>query len=284
MALTLSLVSITIHAHGGLYLTPQCRACCSASKKLWKYVEYAGFSRFIVSDHDFFMLRVFSKISARVLLMLQDELVELEIKLTEIDEGLSAAAATDVHNGSFREETSWERRHVLVEIDRKLRAYNELVLQHSELRTRPKVPKKDQESLKNWFYNHYHEAIHPLEAKFVNYSDDLFAMVARPKMSLRQLLERSQHFRLFKFWQTRSKETHDTDIHYTSNERINVFVNIVITVSGLLMLIAPLWILGSVAPVKERLAIIAVFLTVFLCLVTFTTAAKPFESLGAAAA
>lgn len=253
-------------------------------KKPWKYIGYAGFSQFIVSDHDFFMLRAFSKISARVLLMLQDELAELEAKLTDIDERLSAEAATDVHNGSFREETSSERKDVLVGIDRKLRAYNELVLQHSELRTRPKVPKKDQESLKNWFYNHDDEAIHPLEAKFVNHSDDLFAMVARPKTSLRQLLERSQHFRLSKFWQTRAGETHDSNIHYNSDERIDVFVSIIVTVLGLLMLIAPLWILGSVAPVKERLAIITVFLTVFLCFVTFTTAAKPFESLGAAAA
>jgi thiol:disulfide interchange protein len=77
---------------------------------------------------------------------------------------------------------------------------------------------------------------------------------------------------------------HEEEINYNSDQRMNVFVSIIVTILGLLMLVAPLWILGSVAPAKERLAIITVFLTVFLCLVTFTTAAKPFESLGAAAA
>jgi hypothetical protein len=254
------------------------------AEKPWKYVGYRGFSRFIASDHDFFMLRAFSEISARVLLMLQDELVELETKLEGVDGRLSNEAATDVHNGSFREETSSERRDTLIEIDRKLRAYNELVLQHSELRGRLGVPEKDQQSLKNWLYNHDDQAILPQEADFANHSDDLFPVVARPKTSLRQLLERSRRFRIFKLWRTRTAETHDEEINYNSDERIDVFVSIIVTILGLLMLIAPLWILGSVAPAKERLAIITVFLTVFLCLVTFTTAAKPFESLGAAAA
>lgn len=253
-------------------------------RKPWKYVGYPGFSEFIVSDHDFFMLRAFSKITARVLLMLQDEIVQLETNLEDLDAKLSAEAATDVHNGSFREETSEESKGILREMAGKLRDYNELVLQHSELRTRLGVSKKDQRSLQNWFYNHDDQAILPQEAAFVNYSDDLFSVVARPKTPLRRLLERSRHFRLFKLWQTRPKGSPDENIHYNSYDRIDAFVSVVIVVIGLLMLITPLWILGSIAPVKERLAIITAFLMVFLCLVTFTTAARPFESLGAAAA
>jgi len=219
-----------------------------------------------------------------VLLMLQDELVELEAELAEIDGSLSTETATDIHNGSFREDASEEMKKTLGEIDKKLRAYNELVLQHSELRSRLGVPKKDQQSLKNWFFNCDDSTIHSEEADFVNHSDDLFAMVARSKTPLRRLLEKSRHFRLSRLWRTQSTEIQDENIHYNSEERINTFVSVIITILGLLMLIAPLWILGSVIPVKERLAIITAFLIVFLCLVTFTTMAKPFETLGAAAA
>ncbi|KAF2107349.1 hypothetical protein BDV96DRAFT_506545, partial [Lophiotrema nucula] len=56
------------------------------------------------------------------------------------------------------------------------------------------------------------------------------------------------------------------------------------TTLGMIMLIAPLWILAFVDHIVNRLAVITTFLVFFLCLVTFTTAAKPFESLGATAA
>lgn len=256
----------------------------SRQKKPWKYAGYPQFSKFIASDDDFFKLRAFGTISARVLLMLQDEIVQLETKLQDLDESLAEGTAPDIHNGSFRQETSQERRLTLRKINGKLVAYNKLVLQHAELRSRLGVPKKDQVSLQNWFHNHGDKAILPEEADFVNHSDDLFSMVAPTKTPLRRLLERSQRFRLFKLWQKRPGDARDEHIHYSSGGRIDAFVSIIIVAIGLLMLITPLWILGSIAPVKERLAIITAFLMVFLCLVTFTTAARPFESLGAAAA
>jgi hypothetical protein len=63
-----------------------------------------------------------------------------------------------------------------------------------------------------------------------------------------------------------------------------MFVNIVIALIGLIMLIVPLWWLAFVTPVRHRLAIITSFVVVFLCFVSFTTVARPFETLGAAAA
>lgn len=252
--------------------------------KPWKYVGYPGFSHFVASDHDFFMLRAFSKTSARVLLMLQDEIVELEMQLAAIDQSLSAETAADVHNGSFREETSDERKSVLHEMSGKLRYYNEFILQHSELRKRLGVPRKDQASIQNWLYNHNDIAILPEEADFVNHSDDLFAVVARSKTPLRRLLERSQHFRLSRLWRTQATGNDDENVHYHSDARIDTFVSITMTTLGTFMLVAPLWILGSVSQTTKRLAIITAFLIAFLCLVSFTTVSKPFETLGAAAA
>jgi hypothetical protein len=95
-----------------------------ASKKPWKYIGYRGFCDFIASDNDFFVLRRFSALSARVLLALQDELVELETQLSLLEGSTSKETAPDVHNGSFRQETQKSRLALIREVDIKLRAYS----------------------------------------------------------------------------------------------------------------------------------------------------------------
>jgi hypothetical protein len=93
--------------------------------KPWKYIGYRTFTSFIASDNDFFILRRFSTLAVRVLLVLQDELSELEDQLAIIDARLSDPLAPDVHNGSFRQETSELRLELIREIDQKLRSYSE---------------------------------------------------------------------------------------------------------------------------------------------------------------
>lgn len=266
--------------------------------KPWKDIGYRGFCEFVDSDHDFFLLRRFGNLSVRVLLALQDELCELEAQLQILESRLSDPLAEDVHNGSFREETSESRLALIQEIDKKLRAYSvysvnptsefsliisdELVLQHAELRNRPRVASKDIDSVSNWFYNHKN-AIHPAETAYINEQRDLFSMVPKNKTPLRRLLETSSHFRLARLWR-KSPKIQDENIHYASDQRIEIFVNVVITFMGMIMLILPLWVLAFVNRTTYRLAIITTFLALFLCLVSFATVAKPFESLGATAA
>lgn len=251
-------------------------------RKPWKYVGYRDFCKFVVSDDDFFMLRRFGELSSRVLLALQDELAELEIQLRVHEEALSSKSAPDVHNGTFRGESSETRYELIREINQKLRAYNELVIQHSELRRRPRVASKDRTSLANWFMNH-NKAIDEEETLYIQHAKDLFAMVPKTKTALRRLLERSSRFRLFRLW-IKPCPVEDENVHYTSDQRIDTFVNMIIALIGLFMLIVPLWVLAIVTPVFSRLAIITAFVVVFLCFVSFTTVARPFETLGAAAA
>ena len=71
---------------------------------------------------------------------------------------------------------------------------------------------------------------------------------------------------------------------YLVDKRIDMFVALIITIVGLLMLIVPLWVLAFVGKTTYRLAIITAFVVIFLCFVSFTTVARPFETLGAAAA
>lgn len=251
----------------------------------WMYVGYRDFCKFVNSDDDFAIFRKFGELNTRVLLTLQDELVELEGQLEEAEQFMRTKPTpdgADRHNGTFRGETCVSRFLIVNEIDKKLRAYNELVLQHSELRRRPQVVKKDRDSLSNWFENH-RNAIHKDETLYVDHAQDLFAMVPKSKTALRRFFERSSHFRRFGLWVT-PPLMDDENVHYTSDQRIDTFVNMIIALTGLFMLIVPLWVLAIVTPVFSRLAIITAFVVVFLCFVSFTTVARPFETLGAAAA
>jgi len=73
-------------------------------------------------------------------------------------------------------------------------------------------------------------------------------------------------------------------MYFEKNEKLEGFVTVIICLVGLLMLIAPLWILKAVSEPGPRLEIITVFILVFLGLIQSVTIAKPFETLAATAA
>ena len=163
---------------------------------------------------------------------------------------------------------------------------DELILQHSQIRARPQVPKKDLCSLENWFYNNGN-AILAEEMDYIKHHSDLFSLVPTPKSPLRSLLERSSHFRLLRLWQQNEVDhsaRQDENVHYISDRKIDSFIATFIISLGLIMLIAPLWILAFLGGLVQRLGVISAFIVLFVALVSITTVAKPFESLAAAAA
>jgi hypothetical protein len=93
--------------------------------KPWKYIGYHAFSSFISSDNDFFFLRQFGTLHARVLLALQDEIVALESKLQDLDRWASRKEERDLHNGSFRQDCVKERVGLLGMLEVKLFRYGE---------------------------------------------------------------------------------------------------------------------------------------------------------------
>lgn len=161
-----------------------------------------------------------------------------------------------------------------------------IVLQHSQLKSRHPVPKKDISSLEAWFHNNGN-AILEAETEYIKRSSDIFAVVPKSKSPLRVLLEHSHHFRLLKLWQQKDVDNttyNDENVHYISDEKIDRFITTFIMVLGLIMLIAPLWILAFLGGLVQRLGVISAFIVLFVALVSVTTVAKPFESLAAAAA
>lgn len=168
---------------------------------------------------------------------------------------------------------------------------DELILQHSQLRTRPAVPAKDISSLRNWHHNNP-TAIHAQEITYIDHASDLMGLNPKPgKTRLREFLERSQHFRLHRWWAKKPRDAsqdrihyRDPDVHYISDKRIERMVTLVVTSVGIMMLVAPLWILAFVQDQVRRLGVITVFVVVFMLLISLATVAKPFESLAATAA
>lgn len=93
-------------------------------RKPWKYIGYKGYTNFIASDSDFYILRRFDALGIRAALALQDELSVLEETLNKLDKGYSRTEAVDVHNGTFRDDLD-DRMLVLTTISEKLYKYSE---------------------------------------------------------------------------------------------------------------------------------------------------------------
>lgn len=98
-----------------------------------KYSGYRVFSRWMASDQAFFILRRFGTLNTRVLLAMQDEIVELEEKLNFMDEEYSRKDfISNVDNGTFRDEPFADRRELVTKI------LPEKLARYSKYRNTPK--------------------------------------------------------------------------------------------------------------------------------------------------
>lgn len=157
---------------------------------------------------------------------------------------------------------------------------DDLLTSYSSVRSLPKPRHKDVHSISTWFSNHP-GAISPPETEYITHTGDLVPLVPKAVSPLRRLLEKSTKFRLLRFFLKRSYDS--GTVHYTSEAKINNFVDGIMVVVGLGLLIAPLWILAFVTEPVQRLAIITAFVVVFLPIVTFASLARPSEALAATA-
>lgn len=76
--------------------------------------------KWTASDDDFFVLRRFGELSARILLRLQDRIVILEEDLQRMD---SECIKNDLDNGTFRYDRNWERQRLLDLLTSRLEQY-----------------------------------------------------------------------------------------------------------------------------------------------------------------
>lgn len=89
----------------------------------WQYQGYPGFSAWMASDVDFFLLRRFSKVNARYLLYLQHEIGKRERWLDEWDALSKHAPPGKEPCGSFETESHPERTRLIEELGPLLQRY-----------------------------------------------------------------------------------------------------------------------------------------------------------------
>jgi len=94
-------------------------------KQPWKYTGYPKYSAWVASSDDFFHVRKFKTLNARVILALQDEIVVLEEKLKTLDKTYSLTTMGPINNGSFRDDQQLTRVDTLEKIKLKLLEYSE---------------------------------------------------------------------------------------------------------------------------------------------------------------
>lgn len=73
-------------------------------------------------DSDFFAARRFNRLHTRLILTLQDQLVELESRLDEVDKNYSSMEHRDINNGTIRDDTP-QRASIVTQISLKLAEY-----------------------------------------------------------------------------------------------------------------------------------------------------------------
>jgi hypothetical protein len=102
-----------------------------------RFEGYRVFTRWIASDQTYFLIRKFTSLNVRIILSLQDEIVELEQQLTELDEDWSRdplPASVNypipnlIHNGTFRQDVATMRTQLLTSLTEKVFYYSEALL------------------------------------------------------------------------------------------------------------------------------------------------------------
>jgi hypothetical protein len=119
------------------------------------------------------------------------------------------------------------------------------------------------------------------------HTSDLMAISSRVRPPLGQWLEACSMLhvsRLFRAKHIEGKHIESETTTYFSNARFERFTNLSIILGGLTMLLAPMWWLEFVSGSKKRLAIITVFLVVFILAMSTATVNRPFEVVAATAA
>ncbi|KAI2634134.1 hypothetical protein GGS26DRAFT_589978 [Hypomontagnella submonticulosa] len=250
----------------------------------WKYVGYRGYAQFISSDDDFLIFRQFQELSARTALRLQDKVSVLEARLMELDDSHSRKASDPVNNGTFRNKKD-DRETILDEIEAALGRYHEFLIRQANIKQFPLAPQRDVKNIRRWHENYDRRAINENQQGYLDHCD-LVCLRHRETPPLRRLIDNSLRFRTLPIWRDKFHPSVKGSewVKYYSDKRMNTFVSVVITAIGTAMLITPIWLLRRLEDLDRKLAVITAFVFVFLLVLSFAMAAKPFEALGATAA
>ena len=256
----------------------------------------------MASADDFFLLRKFSALSARAILVLQQKIAEREQALENWDIWTMSLPGDNGGCGGISDDAGSPRAQLIKETVPLLQEYckldalltsvnladsgdaDDLVNSFSSVQSRPTARRRQMRNLENWFATYPH-AINSDEERSMLQEGDMFSMVSRLKTPLWLGAERWQWLRsLFRLTGKRKDRVDSIATLYHSNRGFEAFSTALVILCGLASLIGPLWWLNFVTQSTKRLGIITGFVCLFTTLLWSAAGHRPFEILGATAA
>ncbi|KAH8881110.1 hypothetical protein GQ53DRAFT_832641 [Thozetella sp. PMI_491] len=254
-------------------------------RKPWKYEGYPSFAAWMASSNDFFLLRRFGRLNARVLLMMQDEIVTKEAELDALDLHCQAGPDEFGDCSSIRFDPQPGRRQILQDLKGLLKEYNEYISVYSDIKSRTSAQPHQVENVLAWFHNHP-LAIATEEQDFVTKGADVITLVCKPKSPLQLWIEKCQPLVMSRMFRVKPRGGHvvSETTTYHSKQGLKAFATFIIVATGLGLLLGPMWALQFIQDDIRRLGLITGAVLLFTILVTSATIARPFEVLAATAA
>ncbi|KAL9118101.1 MAG: hypothetical protein Q9187_005355 [Circinaria calcarea] len=245
----------------------------------------------------FTIYRRFGFLHAKLLLYKQDERRELEDELREMDKRdwkddsfqncLRSRGKDDAPKNQHGRSS---RKELLQRIEKKTLEYGELLRQSKELLSWNTPSTRDYTSVVNWLDTE--APLSEADCGFIKEKQDLITLrPGREHAWLDAFVERilkAFHCRLIQ--EARGK-TENRLLHYYTRERIETFVNLIITLVIFILLVVPVYLLFHISAANELTAsnpasigILMSFTLVFSIVLSFFTRAQRHEILAASAA
>lgn len=228
---------------------------------------YPRFSALLAAHDQFLVVRRFSGLRARLLLLAQDRLVELEERLCKVDHKEEAK----VFLASRRLDTNQEREAILSEIQETLCAYDSLVERTARVSQLHAPHPWHVQSLRNWLDGS--AAIAHRESDFLEHEADL-ASLGRDEdnmaLWLETMLSRLPR-RLQKILYLPSNISRDSNVHITPRTVSDQIVRIIIAPVVAVILLIPVVICHIVTDSNKRLFTIILSSYMFVLLLSLWT-------------
>ncbi|KAF2093525.1 hypothetical protein NA57DRAFT_48248, partial [Rhizodiscina lignyota] len=261
---------------------------------------YPMLAAFLDSDENFMIYRRFGYIHARLLLEKQNELQELENILGDMDNEDDSERPGCLNRAELGSETPSERQALFAKLEARFKEYAKLLLFAKDLTSLPRPSASSYRSFRNFFWN-----TRPLcqrDEPWIEWKEDMITLrTGRERAwlddgveNLLRILNCHPVRYVFRSRETKRKTEGRTKANelYFSRNRVENLVLLIITMSILGLLVAPVYILYRVTNdngLDTNGATIAVgtlllFTLAFSTLLSFFTRARRHEIFGAAAA
>lgn len=187
----------------------------------------------MASDDDFFVLRRFGKLGARVALYMQDQISALEEDLQIEDNLCRTAVKEESDSGTFRKDPRQLRQQIMNQLCIKLEQYRmdfdmidpmiwitgmlmdaeRFILDHSTLKARPVASDFQIRNVNRWL-EASNGAISEKEIQYIRREEDLIPLVSKTKTPLRRFIDRFQIVRRIPCFRNRKVKMPETYTTY----------------------------------------------------------------------